>query len=392
MSRMPASPSVEHDLNPRSCTTCYRRKVRCDRKQPCSNCKRTVEHCVFPDKRITRRRQRCNSSGSDHIKQALSPDAVSVHATLPRRTGAPTHEAATNRLITDPRGNSRLLPSSSWVYASPSVSPLAKRDPVQQDVGLRKRQGQRFVDHALLAMAEPERRSTSSSPNYLAASPAASSHASPGGECNCGHNPESLWRPSTIQLEACWHIFVESVDPIIRILHKPSVRVLIDQAMRGGLEELDNESVVLLLSVCYAAIISISGWKCEAIFSASRATMERQASASIEVGLKEAGLLDTHVMTVLQAFVLYLVGQATPPTQAKLVRLQRSSPARKEISPDQCGHWWALRCESPCLLAYIATKTHSIFHRSKPKCDADCGGKSSTWMFELPRTTARVVA
>lgn len=34
--------------NPRSCVTCRRRKVKCDKKQPCSNCARAKIECVFP--------------------------------------------------------------------------------------------------------------------------------------------------------------------------------------------------------------------------------------------------------------------------------------------------------------------------------------------------------
>ena len=35
-------------LNPRSCVTCRRRKVRCDKQMPCSNCRRAQIPCVFP--------------------------------------------------------------------------------------------------------------------------------------------------------------------------------------------------------------------------------------------------------------------------------------------------------------------------------------------------------
>jgi hypothetical protein len=35
-------------INPRSCVTCRRRKVRCDKQMPCSNCRRAQIPCVFP--------------------------------------------------------------------------------------------------------------------------------------------------------------------------------------------------------------------------------------------------------------------------------------------------------------------------------------------------------
>lgn len=35
-------------LNPRSCVTCRRRKVKCDKKVPCSHCIRGNIECIFP--------------------------------------------------------------------------------------------------------------------------------------------------------------------------------------------------------------------------------------------------------------------------------------------------------------------------------------------------------
>lgn len=43
-----SKPSGAAGLNPRSCVTCRRRKVKCDKKQPCSNCARAKIECIFP--------------------------------------------------------------------------------------------------------------------------------------------------------------------------------------------------------------------------------------------------------------------------------------------------------------------------------------------------------
>lgn len=45
-------------LNPRSCVTCRRRKVRCDKQMPCSNCRRAQIPCVFPAPGRARRQPR----------------------------------------------------------------------------------------------------------------------------------------------------------------------------------------------------------------------------------------------------------------------------------------------------------------------------------------------
>lgn len=41
-------PSQPTGLNARSCVTCRRRKVKCDKRVPCSNCTKAQTQCVFP--------------------------------------------------------------------------------------------------------------------------------------------------------------------------------------------------------------------------------------------------------------------------------------------------------------------------------------------------------
>jgi len=45
-------------LNPRSCVTCRKRKVRCDKRHPCINCTKAGIECVFPGPGRAPRRSR----------------------------------------------------------------------------------------------------------------------------------------------------------------------------------------------------------------------------------------------------------------------------------------------------------------------------------------------
>jgi Fungal Zn(2)-Cys(6) binuclear cluster domain len=40
--------TADSSLNPRSCVTCRRRKVRCNKREPCSNCVKAGIECIFP--------------------------------------------------------------------------------------------------------------------------------------------------------------------------------------------------------------------------------------------------------------------------------------------------------------------------------------------------------
>lgn len=53
-STLPASPA----LNPRSCVICRRRKVRCNKQYPCSNCAKAKVQCIFPAPERAKRRPR----------------------------------------------------------------------------------------------------------------------------------------------------------------------------------------------------------------------------------------------------------------------------------------------------------------------------------------------
>src|ERR1700749_5125414 len=42
------SPNGNSNLNPRSCVTCRRRKVKCDKKPKCTNCVKAHIECIYP--------------------------------------------------------------------------------------------------------------------------------------------------------------------------------------------------------------------------------------------------------------------------------------------------------------------------------------------------------
>ena len=52
------SSSAGASLNPRSCVTCRKRKVRCDKRHPCANCTKANNECIFPGPGRAPRRSR----------------------------------------------------------------------------------------------------------------------------------------------------------------------------------------------------------------------------------------------------------------------------------------------------------------------------------------------
>lgn len=126
-----------------------------------------------------------------------------------------------------------------------------------------------------------------------------------------------LWTPTPSQLELCWHIYVENVDPIVRILHKPSVRTMLLASQQKKFDELDTGSCALLLAICFAAVNSLDMPRCRALFEEDGLRMKLRCKRSAELAIAQARLVQTHNFQVLQAFTLYLVW--LPPTPHLLI-------------------------------------------------------------------------
>lgn len=66
-----SSHSGANGLNARSCVTCRRRKVKCDKQVPCSNCTKAQIQCVFPAPGRAPRRPRQGKAVSERETELL---------------------------------------------------------------------------------------------------------------------------------------------------------------------------------------------------------------------------------------------------------------------------------------------------------------------------------
>jgi hypothetical protein len=127
-----------------------------------------------------------------------------------------------------------------------------------------------------------------------------------------GNNLTHTWTPvledKEMTRQLC-QIYLEQVDPIIKILHRPSV----EKWLLHGEQYLDyperHVAVDALRSaICYAAAASLADEQCRAMFQRSRSSgIAEDSRRACEAALERSGLLASPSITGLQAFVLYLV-------------------------------------------------------------------------------------
>lgn len=101
-----AAPQARPGRNiPRSCSLCNRRKVRCDRREPCAPCTRAGKPCVYPPSggRVRRPKKtimadmasrisslemslnRARSSTTSHASEPRTPASASMHSSPSER-------------------------------------------------------------------------------------------------------------------------------------------------------------------------------------------------------------------------------------------------------------------------------------------------------------------
>ncbi|KAJ5497178.1 hypothetical protein N7463_009165 [Penicillium fimorum] len=117
----------------------------------------------------------------------------------------------------------------------------------------------------------------------------------------------SLPRDRLASSKLC-QVYLQNVDPIIKILHRPS---LSKWMLEGGTTYLgsseDNYAVIALESaVCYTAANTMTEGQCQVAFQKTKSSIMAMRRKMCEDAIENAGLLTTRDITVLQAFILYL--------------------------------------------------------------------------------------
>ena len=295
--------SKSPSLNPRSCVTCRKRKVRCDKHEPCSNCVKASIPCHFPppgraprkpkrsqDVELLKRLRRLESvvenlgshvdeHGNVHALEKVTPPALSQ--TSDRRASTDTTktlEHSLGRLLIK-EGRSRYVSNEFWASLGDELAELRN-----------------VLDSA--SSDEDEEHPTHGH------SPSDFNHQS----FVLGYSSLMLdmtkLQPTPTQIFIMWETFKENVDPLMKIVHVPTVKNIIMKA--ASATALTRPIEVLFYSICFAAVVSMSNDQCQSLLGSSKTELMRKYRFATEQGLARANFLNNSSLVVLQAFVLFL--------------------------------------------------------------------------------------
>lgn len=332
-------------LNPRSCVTCRKRKVKCDKLHPCSNCNKAHIPCIFPspgraprksrkigesrDKELLERLRRLEgvvkglgvdmpdglkdlgddtnkTDESGQVSRARSGSAdvgiessntSSGHPGSTRQNSEADFRGTKLRMVEESQpgrvenkfgrlvindGKSRYVNNSFWANLSNEVEDLK----------------------GILNQSSDEEDNPTSSPGSSMQVPSAH-HGFIFGFSSQNVDLLSL-HPLPGQIAVYWNIFKDRVDPLAKVLHIPTLEPTVLQSA-ATLNNLPRGFECLLFTIYYCAVTSLNTQDCVSQLGEEKPVLLARYRFAIEQALARANFLTTEEIVVLQAFVLFLI-------------------------------------------------------------------------------------
>ncbi|KIW66396.1 hypothetical protein PV04_05732 [Phialophora macrospora] len=275
-SQQPGTPT--QDL---PCFDCRRRKVKCSKTEPCTNCQRFGVDCIYEDTgRLVHRRTPTSTdplvkriTELEELVRNLSrrPQQGNPMETMTENIGqkfankVPAAGISEGRLVFD-KDRSRYLHKSFWAAMYDEVRDL--KFTLQEEP---KSQGDTFLF--------PHVREETSEPAFVDV--------------------------STRESDFLVQMFVEKVDPFIKILHKPTLHLELNHFRRGILAN-PAEFQVRLFAIYALALLPMCSALVEYRFHQSKKVLLSRYRSHVEQGLNQLNLTMTQSLSTLQTFLLYI--------------------------------------------------------------------------------------
>ncbi|KAL8752908.1 MAG: hypothetical protein Q9184_005586 [Pyrenodesmia sp. 2 TL-2023] len=302
-------PLPDRGLQPHSCVICQRRKVKCDRNDPCSNCLKHRVECEYRAPAPPRRRKRQSPDPQLQAKMRRYEEILQEH-------GVKVDELNADRNLEKP---------------SQATSPLTGP---KSDSGVESRYGP-DTPLSRVSVTQHKPKAPQSTP-YVAtteefkhleellegsddegdrkAGPGVIQqaydkvHADGSGLLFGFSVNDDLKRlhPAPINIFRLWQTYLNNVYPLSMTFHAPTVQQHILDAS-ADLENVSESMEALMFAIYHAAIVALPAEECEAMFGLPQSIVVNKYMLATQQALNAAKLLKNLDITVLQALVILLV-------------------------------------------------------------------------------------
>lgn len=281
---------------PYACQTCTRRKVKCDKLSPiCTTCQKGKLECSYQAPPPRKRKRKPSGDLSERL--AHYERILQRHGLLTEETEssvpdeAPQRELASQSVVTykDSDRNGRLLSGAGTTRYI--------------DSNLWRNLGEEEMSR----IADDDDNEADETPIVAGVTPDDSMASDPLSGAFLGL-PRNLleFHPSQVHSKLLWEAYVKNVEPIVRVLHVPTVGAMLETASAHPYY-MSKADECTLFAIYHFAIVSLSEEYCQQTFGQPRDGLRIRYHNALRQALINASFLRTTQIPVLQAFVLYLL-------------------------------------------------------------------------------------
>lgn len=117
----------------------------------------------------------------------------------------------------------------------------------------------------------------------------------------------STLHPEPVHIFRLWQLYLENIDPLLKMTHTPSLQPRIIEAI-GDVKSIKPTLEALMFSIYTMSVLNLSVDDCQAMFGAQKAVLLTRYQFGCQQALLNAGFLRGGDRDCLTALVLYLVG------------------------------------------------------------------------------------
>ncbi|RYC58364.1 hypothetical protein CHU98_g7845 [Xylaria longipes] len=305
-------------VSPWSCFPCRRRKIRCDRRYPCSHCLKGDLDCGFPvSGRTPTRRHDLPSFAAKKEKRddllgrlrRLEGFVAKMGTELERgnhaddvslREGTRAMNLPSGASQTGFGGKHRERTAIDMAHVTHELGTLVMNDNESMYVGNwlwgvicdEVKHIRQAVEDNDIELEPLEKRilrpSIQGVPFFW-------------GSTSVMY--ENL-QPLPSQVSYIWETFLENVDPFIKVLHTPTTARTIKEA-KGKFNSMSRGMEALMFAISLAAVTSLREDEVRENFGEDRKTLIARLRLGTEQALSRAGVLNTTDISTVQAFIIY---------------------------------------------------------------------------------------
>ncbi|KAG9254386.1 uncharacterized protein F5Z01DRAFT_674133 [Emericellopsis atlantica] len=290
----PSASSVKTTQRVLACVLCQQRKIKCDRKFPCSNCSKNQAHCVpatqsrrrkrrFPERELLERLR----SYEDLLRQnKIQFEPLHRNLGTPNVKGPPHSNDASDDDRPDTKTSAS--PQSTTKPETLFEARRAMRHSKQNDDGSE-------TDEVTEQMHDDIVQKTWDS--------LGDEHIL------FGSRQESVdlssVHPEPAHVFRLWQVYLDNVDPMLKVTHTPTLQSRIIEAI-GSIRGIQPMLEALMFGIYCIALTTLSPQDCEATFGTSKDTLSTRFRFGCQQALLNCRFLHSSELECLTAFYLYL--------------------------------------------------------------------------------------